>query len=121
MYKLFDYVNETGAMARVGPLETPKAEFASILDVFKLTLEHEQFVTGKINDLTDVALSEKDFSTFNFLQWYVAEQHEEEALFKSIIDKLELVGTEGKGIFLLDREMSTMHAAPAAAESSAAE
>jgi ferritin len=113
MYKLFDYVNETGALAQVGPFETPAHDFGSVLDLFKQTLEHERFVTTRINELADVALSEKDFSTFNFLQWYVSEQHEEEALFKSIIDKLELVGAEGRGLFMLDREMGSLRPAVA--------
>lgn len=116
MYKLFDYVNETGAQAVVGPLQTPTQDFKALVDLFEMTLAHERTVTAKINDLTDTALSEKDFSTFNFLQWYVAEQHEEEALFKGILDKLELVGTEGNGIFMLDREIGSMPPAAGAAE-----
>jgi ferritin len=53
-------------------------------------------------------LEEKDYSTFNFLQWYVAEQHEEEKLFKSIVDKIRVIGTEGTGLFQIDREIGRM-------------
>ncbi|MGD8394793.1 MAG: non-heme ferritin [Candidatus Eiseniibacteriota bacterium] len=108
MYKLFDYVNETGALAHAGGDETPPRTFDDIVSLFRQTLDHERLVTARINDLTDTALAEKDFSTFNFLQWYVAEQHEEEALFKSILDKLELVGPEGPGLFMIDREIGSL-------------
>jgi ferritin len=106
--RLFDYVNETGAMARIPALGEPRHEFESVRDVFEATLEHEQFITEKINDLVDTAFREKDYSTFNFLQWYVAEQHEEVALFKRVLDMIELTGTEGSGMFHLDREIGSL-------------
>lgn len=108
MQRLFSYVNETGARAVVGEVEAPPSEFDSIEDVFKKTLEHERVITGHINDLASAALEEKDYSTFNFLQWYVAEQHEEEKLFKSIVDKIKVIGTEGVGLFQIDREIGGM-------------
>jgi len=105
MKKLWAYVNETGAMARMGAIEAPPAEFSGVRDVFQQTYEHEKRVTGAINDLVDAAFTGKDYSTFHFLQWYVAEQHEEEKLFKDILDKIELIGTEGQGLFYIDREL----------------
>ena len=117
MQKLFDYVNETGAMAVLGAIEAPPCEFESVQDIFQQTLEHEYLVTKKINELADTAFSEKDFSSFNFLQWYVAEQHEEEKLFKSIIDKIEMIGLEHKGLYFIDKEVAkitaSMPASPA--------
>ena len=53
-------------------------------------------------------MTTQDYSTFNFLQWYVAEQHEEEKLFKSILDKLAMVGDSGKALFLLDKDLNTL-------------
>ena len=50
----------------------------------------------------------KDYSTFNFLQWYVAEQHEEEMIFKTVLDKMKIIGTEGKGIYMIDKEIGKM-------------
>jgi ferritin len=108
MQKLFNYVNETGAMAVVGAIEAPPAEFKSLADVFKATYEHEKLVTRKINELAAAAFEEKDYSTFNFLQWYVAEQHEEESLFKGILDKIAIIGTDGRGLFFLDREIAKL-------------
>ena len=108
MQKLFDYVNETGAMATLGAIEAPPCEFESVKDIFQKTLKHEYLVTKQINDLADTAFSEKDFSSFNFLQWYVAEQHEEEMLFKSILDKIEMIGMEHKGLYFIDQEVAKM-------------
>ncbi len=108
MRKLFTYVNETGAMARVGALAEPLCEFASIKDVFEKTFEHEKFITSKINALVEACLAEKDYSTFNFLQWYVAEQHEEEHLFRSILDLMDVVGLDGRGLYLVDKEIGKM-------------
>lgn len=108
MTRLFDYVNETGALAEIGAVEAPQASFGSIIDVFKATYEHEQRVTRSINELAHTAFTEQDYSTFNFLQWYVAEQHEEEKLFKTILDKIEIIGMDGKGLFYIDRELEKM-------------
>ncbi len=52
----------------------------------------------------------QDYPTFNFLQWYVAEQHEEEKLFKSVIDKLTLAGKSGEGLYFIDKELATLDA-----------
>ncbi len=108
MQKLFGYVSETGGLPLVGAVEAPPAEFADLGDVFRKTLEHERFITGKINDVVAAAFEEKDFSSFQFLQWYVAEQHEEEALFQGIVDKIEIIGLDGKGIYFLDKEIAKL-------------
>lgn len=110
MQRLFTYVNETGAMAQLGQIDAPPTDFESLVEVFENTYQHECFITGKINDLADAAFRNKDYSTFNFLQWYVAEQHEEEALFKGILDKIEIIGTEGKGLFFIDQEVGKLTA-----------
>jgi ferritin len=110
MRKLFDYVNETGGLAVLGKIEAPPAEYASVADLFTRVLEHERQVTGKINALVDAALQEKDFATFAFLQWFVTEQHEEEALVGEIVGKVKMVGAEGRGLFFLDREIASIAA-----------
>lgn len=89
-------------------LREPPYEFGSIKDVFEKTFEHEKFITAKINALVEACLAEKDYSTFNFLQWYVAEQHEEEHLFRSILDMIEIIGLDGRGLFLVDKEIGKM-------------
>ena len=119
MQRLFAYVNETGALATLGAIEEPPTEYTSIKDVFVQTYEHECHVTREINRLAGAALAESDFSTFSFLQWYVAEQHEEEGLFKTILDKIEIIGIEGRGLYHFDQQMlklTTEKTLPASAQ-----
>ncbi len=108
MYRLFNYINETGSMAIVGTIEAPPCDFKDLKDVFEHTYKHELKITSLINSLVDLTLSEKDYSSFNFLQWYVSEQHEEEALFKGILDRIDVVGLEGRGLFMIDNEIGKM-------------
>jgi len=75
-------------MASLGEVKAPPIEFESVASIFEKTYEHECFVTRSINELVHTAFEQRDYSTFHFLQWYVAEQHEEEKLFKGILDKL---------------------------------
>lgn len=60
--------------------------------MFELSLEHERKVTASINEIVGICLEEKDYSTFNWIQWFVSEQIEEEASVTAIIDKLNLIG-----------------------------
>ena len=108
MQKLFNYVNETGAMAILGAIAAPPHEYASVREIFLGTYEHECEVTRRINDLAHTAFTEKDYSTFNFLQWYVAEQHEEEKLFKTVLDKIDMIGLENKGLYYIDQEVAKL-------------
>lgn len=108
MHKIFDYIQDTGALAEIGAIAKPEMKLSDLRDVFEQTYEHEKFITKQINELVDITLAEKDYSTFNFLQWYVAEQHEEEKLFKSILDKIEIIGLEGRGLFMVDREIGNL-------------
>ncbi|EKT63645.1 non-heme ferritin [Providencia burhodogranariea] len=111
MQRLFDYLSDTGALPLLGQIAAPPVAFESIADVFTRTYEHEQHITAEINKLAHLAMTTQDYSTFNFLQWYVSEQHEEEKLFKSILDKLDMVGESGKALFLLDKDLKNMSAA----------
>ena len=108
MHRLFTYVSETGALPLIGAIEAPPAAFKDLGDIFRQTYEHEQHVTQSINKLAHTAFTTQDYSTFSFLQWYVAEQHEEEKLFKGILDKIELVGNEGNALFFLDKDLAEM-------------
>ena len=108
MEKLFHYINETGSQAIITAIDAPPSDFTSLKDVFDEIFKHEQMITGKIFELADLALELKDYSTFSFLQWYTAEQHEEEALFKGIVEKIEMIGSEGRGLFMIDREIGNL-------------
>ncbi|PIE24152.1 MAG: ferritin [Planctomycetota bacterium] len=117
MHRLFNYVNETGSQVKIGSLDAPQSSFKDIKDVFQITYEHEQFITSKINELVQLTLDQKDFATFNFLQWYVSEQHEEEALFRGILDQIAVIGLEGRGLHLVDKEIGKLAGSQAAAQS----
>ncbi|QIM68461.1 non-heme ferritin [Basfia succiniciproducens] len=110
MRKLFTYLNETGSTAVIEEIEAPTHEFKSLKEVMELTYQHELHITSKINELVGKTFEEKDYSAFNFLQWYVAEQHEEEKLFNGILDKFNLVGNEGKSLFFIDQELAKLAA-----------
>jgi ferritin len=105
MLKLIHFVNERGGFAAVPALEQPTLTYASIKEAFRELLEHEEQVSASINNLVDIALTEKDYATHNFLQWYVAEQIEEEALARSMNDKLELIGDEKSGLYLFNQDI----------------
>lgn len=105
MDKLFNYVLETGEQALIGQIDRPRQDWGSLKEVFEDTLEHERSITKSINELVGLCFRSNDFSTFNFLQWYVAEQHEEEALFMGIVDKFKIMGEDGKALFFIDREI----------------
>ncbi len=105
MHRLMDYIVQTGGRVVVGGVDEPPQEFKSITEAFDLALKHEQSISSSINALVDAFLEEKDHATYNFLQWYVSEQHEEEALFQGIIDSIELIGEDGRGRFWIDKEV----------------
>lgn len=105
--KIYDYVNNQGGQVKLKAVVQPPTEFGSGLEMFEKTLAHEKFVTKCINELVNLAIDEKDHATNIFLQWFVTEQIEEEANDNEIISKLKLVGKEGNGLFMIDRELAT--------------
>ena len=103
--KFFHYVLERGGRVTLAAIEAPPVEWGSALDAFVKTLDHERHVTGLINDLASLALDERDHATHNFLQWFIAEQVEEEATAEEFVNQLRMVGNSGHGMLMLDREM----------------
>ena len=112
--KIYDYINAQGGQVKLMAVAQPPTEFGSPLEMFEKTLEHEKFVTKCINDLVDLAIEEKDHASNIFLQWFVTEQIEEEANDNEIISKLKLVGKEGNGLFMIDKELAARVFAPPA-------
>jgi len=105
MLKLVKYVNERGGHAVVTDLKAPKTKFGTMKEMFEELYNHELFVSNSINELVHVTFEEKDYATHNFLQWYVAEQIEEEAQAKTILDKINLIGDDKGGLYLFDRDI----------------
>ncbi len=108
MLKLFHYVNDRGSHAIVPQSEKPESEYKSVQKVFEEIYEHEKMISEKINQLVGICYEEKDFTTVNFLQWYVAEQIEEENLFGTILDKLNLLGGDKAKMYMFDNEMEKL-------------
>lgn len=108
--KLISYLNETNSKVELKEVAKPDSCFASLKDVFEKTYAHEQFITKSINELVDFTITSKDYASFNFLQWYVSEQHEEEALFRDILDKINLIGEQANGLFLADQYIGRLGA-----------
>ena len=105
MLKLIKFVNERGGTAIVPAVGQPPVNFENLETVFTLLLDHEIKVTESINNLVDVCLQEKDYTTHNFVQWYVSEQLEEEALARTVLDKLKLIGGDKGGMYMFDRDL----------------
>jgi ferritin len=112
MLKLIHFVNERGGQSVVPAVEAASSSFSSIQAVFELLLEHETKVSAEINKVVDATLAEKDYATHNFLQWYVAEQIEEERLARTILDKLKMIGGDKGGLYLFDRDLELLAQGP---------
>ncbi len=105
--KLFKYLEDQDVDIELPQIDAVKVEYNSLLDVFKKSLAHEQYMTNNLNNLSDLAMKDKDHATYNLLQWYVSEQVEEEATVKEIIDHIKLVGDNGYGLYTIDKELSS--------------
>lgn len=112
--KFMSYVNERGGRVLLQAIEKPPVQWESVLDAFQAALGHEEKVSSMIGNLVTLAREEKDHMTDNFLQWYVAEQVEEEASAAEVVRKLKLIGDSGGGMFMIDRELGQRGSAPAA-------
>jgi len=104
-YKLYDYLTERGGRVLLVAIDAPQAEYESVKDVFEKTLAHEETVTSKINQLNKLALSENDYATSAFLQWFITEQVEEEASAKEILDQVDMVDSKPGSLFYIDRHV----------------
>ncbi len=106
--KFVKYLNDRGGHARLQQLGQPALEFGDIKSLFDEVLKHEVYVTKSINNIVHLCMEERDYTTLNFLQWFVTEQIEEESLVKGVIDKLNLAGDAKGGLFHIDKELAGM-------------
>jgi len=114
--KFFHYVLERGGKVTLRAIDAPPTSWDSALDAFEKTLAHEQLVTGLINTLASLCMDERDHATLNFLQWFIAEQVEEEATASELVNQLRMVGKSGHGMLMIDRELGVRVFATPAAE-----
>lgn len=108
MLKLVHYLNDRGGHAQLMDIEKPAFKAKNLQDIFEEVMKHEQYITASINDLYEVCLKAKDYTTGNFLQWYINEQIEEESTVNSILDKMRLAGNEKSGLFHIDKELASL-------------
>ncbi len=108
MTKLVKFINERGGKAIVPALPATKSEFNNLNELFEDFLASEVFVTQKINEVIFECLNHKDYNTHNFMQWYVAEQLEEEAQARTMLDKLNIIGNDKTGHYMFDRDIMNM-------------
>jgi len=105
--KFYNYLVQRGARVTLNENEAPPTEWDSTIAVFEQVYQHEQMVTGLINQLVDLAISLSDHATNNFLQWYVAEQVEEEESASGVLQKVKLAGDDSSGLLMLNQELGT--------------
>jgi len=105
--KMLDFVNERGGRVILEPIAEVPSEWDGVLNIYEETLKHEEKVTSLINECVNVAIEEKDHATVNFLQWFVDEQVEEEAGVGEIIDQLKMIGCQGNGLYMMDKEFKS--------------
>lgn len=103
--KFFNYISERGEQVKLTRIDGPETSWASPLAAFENVYAHEVKVTGLINNLVDIAIEHKDHATANLLQWFIAEQVEEETSADAVVQKLKLVGNDGGGLLLIDQEL----------------
>lgn len=110
--KIYDYLIGRGERVLLQSVAKPPPEWGSVLEAFEDAHKHERKMTGMINGLADMAQTEKDFATSNLMQWFVDEQVEEEATVDSIVQKIKMLGADGPGMFMIDRELKQRVATP---------
>lgn len=113
--KIFDFIHDRDGHAALAALPEPAAQFGSVLEMFEAALAHERKVTASIYRVYSLAVQENDYPTQVLFQWFINEQVEEEKQITQIIDQLRLVGAEGLGLFMIDRELAGRQSEPAAA------
>ena len=104
--KFFHHIVERGGRVTLTAIDGPPTAWKDVEAIIKNVQKHESHVTGLINSLMDLALSEKDHAAAMFLQWFVTEQVEEEASVQDILGKLKVAGTTSAALYMLDREMA---------------
>ncbi|MBN1590968.1 MAG: ferritin [Pirellulales bacterium] len=103
--KIYDFVLERGGRVVLTAIEAPATEWESPLAIFEATYAHEQYITGRINKLVDLAIAESDHATNAFLQWFVNEQVEEESNADAVLQRLNLIADAPGGLFMLNEQL----------------
>ncbi len=103
---MFDYLDERGGSIDLRAIDRPEVKGNTPLEIFEHVLEHEQYVTSRINHLADVAEEVKDRAALHLLDWYIKEQVEEEANVGGLLATLRLIGDDKKALLMLDKDLA---------------
>jgi ferritin len=104
---IYQYLLERGAFPGFGEIKAPPASYGSIRELFEKVLAHEQWVTGRINDIATLAEQEKDHATYQFISWYVNEQVEEEAGAGELLNRIRLIDGQPGLLYNLDAALAS--------------
>ncbi len=106
------YLIDNGIKVTFDAIAKPDKKFDGVTAPLKAGLEHEQYVTSLINNIYGEAFAIKDFKTMQFLDWFIKEQGEEEKNAEDLIKKMEVFGTDAKGLYALNQELAARVYAP---------
>ena len=104
--KFYRFISDSDARVEFGTIQKPKQDYGTVLEAFEEVLKHEQSVTKRIHALTDLAIEERDHATHQFLQWFIAEQVEEEASVGEVVAQVRFVKENASALFMIDRELA---------------
>ncbi|MCU0370388.1 MAG: ferritin [Bacteroidales bacterium] len=103
--KFVHFLNDRDGYSVLQDIEQPPFKFDTLQKLFQDVLKHEQYITASINEIYHICMTEKDYTTANFLQWFITEQVEEENLVRGILDTMALAGNDKSGLFHIDKEL----------------
>ena len=103
--RLFDFMNSSGTVVRLGSIDEPPSEFGRPLPVFEAALAHEREVSDLIHRLYDLAVQKHDHATQLELQWFITDQMEEEKLVGTVVEQIRMAGENQAALLMLDREL----------------
>ena len=101
----YQYLQNNGETVTFGAVDAPNWTRGDNMTPLKMAFEHEQYVTSLINTIYAAAYEVHDFRTMQVLDWFVKEQGEEEKNASDMITKMELFGTDAKGLYMLNSEL----------------
>jgi ferritin len=108
MTRFLQYAVDQNSQARVPAVAEPPHEFDSLPDIMKQVLDLEMSVASKIHKIVELAQTEKDFATYNWLQWFVEEQRDAEIKARNILDRIAVIGTTGTGLYEIDKMLGKL-------------
>jgi ferritin len=105
MLKLFKYINDVGGRAISPEVTAISQDFDSLRSTFEQGLEQEIANTNSFHRIIDRCYKIKDYTTVSFLQWFLDEQVEEEYIFRRALELFDVIGTEGVGLYTIDKKI----------------